>query len=404
MTIWLLAVIVLASTVGLGFRQGAIKAGFSFFGIIVGALLAVPLGRLLGRVLGMIGMKDPLLVWALGPVLVFILISIIFKVAAAPVHEKVDVYFKYKTGDLRQALWERLNHQLGLCVGVLNGTAYLILLVFLISVPSYMTYQVASGDKDPTWMRLLNRLGEDLQSTGMAKVARSINSIPQVDYDMADLVASLYRNPLAEARVSGYPAFLGLSELSEFQSLANDRDFTEAWQRQEPVATLMAKPSFLGIRNNPALLKTIWTTVEENQMDFRTYLATGKSPKYDPIQILGRWRFDVSAAIVAMRRAKPNIPSSEMVKMRKYMEAAFAKTRLVAKPDQQITIRDVPGLKAPGGGVPAGGLQTLQGQWQDLGGGKYQLTLSGMELPATVEGERLGIKANGMELVFNPEQ
>jgi hypothetical protein len=105
-----------------------------------------------------------------------------------------------------------------------------------------------------------------------------------------------------------------------------------------------------------------------------------------------------------MRRAKPNIPSSEMVKMRKYMEAAFAKTRLVAKPDQQITIRDVPGLKAPGGGVPAGGLQTLQGQWQDLGGGKYQLTLSGMELPATVEGERLGIKANGMELVFNPEQ
>ena len=403
MTTWLLAVIVLASVAGLGYRQGAVKVAFSFIGILVGALLAVPLGHLVGRLLGVVGVKDPLTVWALGPVIAFIIISIIFKVAAAPMQQKVDVYFKYKTGDLRQALWERLDHRLGLCLGVFNGAAYLVLLVFLISIPSYMTYQVASADKDPTWMRLLNRMGEDLQNTGMSKVARSINSIPQVDYDLADLLATLYRNPLAEARVSGYPAFLGLGELGEFQSMSNDRDFTEAWQRQEPVKTLLEKPSFQAIRNNPALLKTLWTTVEQNLTDFRVYLATGKSPKYDPIQILGRWRFDVSAAIVSMRRARPNIPSSEMVKVRRYMEAAFAKTRLVAKPDQQITIRDVPPLKGAASGTAAG-LQTLQGQWQDLGGGKYQLTLSGMELPATVEGERLGIKTDGMELVFNPEQ
>ncbi len=404
MTIWLLAVIVLASLAGLGYRQGAVRVGFSFVGIIVGALLAVPLGRLLGRLLGVVGMKDPVLVWALGPVLVFIIISIAFKVAAAPVFQKIDVYYRYKAGDLRQALWERLNHRLGLCLGLLNGAAYLVLLVFLLSVPSYLTYQVASDGKDPWWMRVLNRTGADLQSTGMSKVARSINSIPQVDYDMADLLATLYRNPLAEARVSGYPAFLGLAELGELQSLGNDREFTEAWQRQEPVGTLMAKPSFLAIRNNPTLLKTIWGTVESNMMDFRTYLATGKSPKYDPIQILGRWRFDVSAAIVSMRRARPNIPSSEMQKVRKYMEVAFAKTRLVAKPDKQITIWDVPGLKGQAGTAPPGGLQTLQGQWQDLDGGKYQLTFPGLELPATVEGRRLGIKAEGLELVFDPQE
>lgn len=403
MTIWLLAVIVLASLAGLGYRQGAVRVAFSFVGILVGALVAVPLGRLLGRLLGVLGIKDPLLVWALGPVLVFILVSIIFKVAAATVHQKVDVYFKYKTGDLRQALWERLSHRLGLCVGILNGAAYLVLLVFLISVPSYFTYQVSSGDKDPKWMRLLNKMGEDLQSTGMSKVARSLDSIPQVNYDMADLLATLYHNPLAEARVSGYPAFLGLAELGEFQGLANDREFTDAWQRQEPVGTLMEKPSFQGIRNNPALLKTIWTTVEENLTDFRTYLATGKSPKYDPMRILGRWRFDVNGAMMAMRRAKPNIPASEMLKMRKYVEAAFAKARLVAKPDKQITIRDVPNLKAQGGAA-IGGLQTLQGTWQDLDGGKYQLTFPGMELPATVEGERMAIKTDGLELVFNAEE
>src|SRR3974390_998681 len=153
MTIWLLAVIVLGSLAGLGYRQGGVKVGFSFIGILVGALVAVPLGHLVGRFLGVLGVKDPLMVWALGPIMVFILVSIIFKAGAVPVHEKVDVYFKYKAGDLRQALWERLNHRLGLCLGIFNGTSYLILLVFLLSVPSYMTYQVASGDRDPKWMR-----------------------------------------------------------------------------------------------------------------------------------------------------------------------------------------------------------------------------------------------------------
>lgn len=167
--------------------------------------------------------------------------------------------------------------------------------------------------------------------------------------------------------------------------------------------TLLDQASFQAVRNNPELLKTVWKTAADNMADLQTFLATGKSPKYDPIQILGRWRFDVSASIVALRRSKPNIPSSEMQKLRRYMDATFSKTRLVAKPDKQITIKDVPALKAQGGGLPSGPPQTLQGQWQDLDGGKYQLSLGGVDFPATVEGDRLVVKAE-MELVFTPEE
>src|SRR5262245_11952530 len=148
MTIWLLALILLGSCAGLGYRQGAIRVAFSFLGILLGALLAVPLGRPLGRLLGIVGLKDPLLVWPLGPVLCFILISIIFKVAAAAVHHKVDVHFKYNAGDLRLALWERLNRRLGLSLGLLNGTAYLILISFVIYAASYVTIQLASSEND----------------------------------------------------------------------------------------------------------------------------------------------------------------------------------------------------------------------------------------------------------------
>jgi hypothetical protein len=402
MTIWLLAFLLVASLAGVGYRQGAIRVAFSFLGIVVGALVAAPLGRFAGKVLIPLGIKDPLLVWALGPIIVFIVISAIFKGGALAVHQKVDVYFKYHAGDLRLALWERLNRRVGLCLGLLNGTAYAILLAFLIYVPSYATTQIASSDGDPKWLRILNTLGHDLHSSGMDKVARSIDSVPQINYEMADLGALIYRNPLAQARLSSYPPFLALAEIPEFLTLGSDLEFTKSWQRQDPLMALLENGNLQIIRHNPELLKLVWNTTEPNLSDLRTYLATGRSPKYDPVKILGRWRFDVGAAVAAMRRAKPNISSVEMQKMRRYLEAAYNKTRLVARPDNQVTLTDVPGLEPANPGASPG-LQTLKGQWKDLDT-RYMLSFSGLDLPATVEGDRLTIKSRGMDLVFNPEE
>src|SRR5579862_5126758 len=339
MTIWLLAVILLASVAGLGYRQGAIRVGFSFFGIIFGALLAVPLGRPLGRLLGLVGVKDPLLVWALGPILVFILFSVAFKIAAAAVHHKADVHYKYHAGDLRLALWERLNHRLGLCLGLLNGAAYFVLLSFVIYVPSYTTVQLASSENDPRWFRLLNVLGRDLHSTGFVKVARSVDSLPKEDFQMADLAALVYRNPLLEARLGNYPGFLGLGEQLEFQALGNDKELMQMWAGMQPIMSLLDNPKLQAIRQNPELLKAIWNTAEPDLNDVQTYLTTGKSPKYDPITILGRWRFDPNAALNAIRRTKPNISSQEMQRLRRFLEGAFGKTELIAKPDNQVTVR-----------------------------------------------------------------
>ena len=393
----------LASLAGLGFRQGAIRVGFSFFGILAGALLAVPLGRLVARVLAVVGIKDPLLLWALGPLIAFILISIAFKVAAAGVHHKVDVHYKYHAGDLRLALWERLNHRVGLCLGLVNGAAYLVLVAFVIYLFSYATVQVATSDADPKWMRLLNVLGRDLHATGFVKVARSIDSMPQKDYEMTDFGALIYRNPLAQARLRSYPAFLSLAELPEFQALGNDKDFTESWQRQDPIMSVLNQPTVLVIRHNPELLKSIWNTVEPDLADLRNYLQTDHSAKYDPIKILGRWQFDVSAAISALRRAKPNMASSQMQRIRKDMETAYGKTELVAKPDNSINLKNAPSLTALPGAAAATGSQSFQGQWQDANGGKYQLTLGGMELAGTVTGDRMNIKTAGAELVFTRE-
>ena len=106
-----------------------------------------------------LGVKNPVLVWLLGPVIVFVLISIAFKMGALPAHQKVDVHFKYHAGDLRLMLWERLSRRLGLCLGLLNAAAYLVLICFAFFVLSYWTFQMATPGEDTTAIKLLNRFG-----------------------------------------------------------------------------------------------------------------------------------------------------------------------------------------------------------------------------------------------------
>ena len=103
------------------------------------------------------GLKNPILAWVLAPLVVFLVISILFKFAGLMVHQKVDVHFKYHAGDLRLALWERLSRRLGLCLALVNGAVYLILISFVIYTFGYWTVQMASDDKDP-------KTGKDSQS------------------------------------------------------------------------------------------------------------------------------------------------------------------------------------------------------------------------------------------------
>ncbi len=180
--------------------------------------------------------------------------------------------------------------------------------------------------------------------------------------------------------------------------------------------TLMDNSRLHAIRENPDLLRSIWSTVEPNLEDVRTYLTTGRSPQYDSITILGRWKYDPNLALNAIRRAKPNISSLEMQRLRRIMEGAFSKSELIAKPDNQVILKNAPALKfspasvpipAPGpNGVvvvpPPPPVQTVQGQWKDANA-KYLLTIANQDLPTTVEADRLDMKADTSDWVFARE-
>lgn len=132
--------------------------------------------------------------------------------------------------------------------------------------------------------------------------------------------------------------------------------------------------------------------------DLGAFLETGKSPKYSQEQILGRWNFDPRAALISVRRAKPNISWSEMQRVKQWMQTTFSKTSLIAMPDHHVILKNVPQLGQAS--APGAALQTLQGQWTALLESKYQISVNSQDLAGVVEGERLTIKWTGTDLVF----
>jgi hypothetical protein len=368
------------------------------------------------------GMINPVLLWVVGPIIVFLAVLTVFKIIGVVVHRKVDVFYKYKAGDLRMSLWNRLNARLGACLGMANATVYLTLISLPIYVLSYSTAQTMSGDQVAWTVKLLNIAGNNLQTSGMSKIAAAIDPMPGVYYEAADLVGLIYHNDLLEARLSRYPAFLSLGELPEFQTIANDTAFTELRQRQPPIMDILHHSDVQAILKNTDLLTRIWNTVAPNLKDLEAFLRTGVSEKYDSERILGRWDFNVNRALGVSRQLKPNMGSIEMRRLKLAMSLEFAKTTLVATLDKNVYIKNIgklqfappapgqggrgakPGAPSLAGMIPQiSGTENFQGQWSS-DGASYKMAIQDHgTFDAVVEGDELRITGYQFPMVFDRE-
>ena len=401
MTIWILALVLLAASIALGHKLGAINAAFTFAGIVFAALLATTVGKLFKPLLPHLGFHNETMVWAIAPIVAFVVVMILFRTAGFFVHHKIEMYYKYKAGDLRLALWQRLNTRLGACIGTLNGTAYLVLISFLIYNFSYWTAQIAPSDNESRSTRLVNRMGQDLQSTGLDKAARSLVTMPENYYKMADLAGLIAQNPQLSDRLGRYPAFLSLVERDDVQQLVSNNDFTNAWNSHAAMGQLLNDPQVKTVLQNNELLNIVWATTQTNLDDLTAYLQTGKSPKYDSQTILGRWDFNVNTTIAMLRQAQPNMRASEMKAVRALWTQGFADTTFVAGADGQAFLKSLPDFKKQ---PPT--LDTWKGSWTP-NDTNYDLSLSSngenKSMTAQTTGGRLTLKDDKNTLIFDRE-
>ena len=401
MFIWILALVLLAACIALGHKLGAINAAFTFVGIVFAALLAVPLGSLLKHLLPHIGIHNETMLWTIAPILAFVAVLAIFKAMGFFVHRKVAVFYKYKAGDLRLALWERLNARLAACVGTLNGTAYLVLISFVIFNFSYWTAQIAPADEETRTTKFINHLGKDLESTGLAKVGHALVTMPDNFYKVADLGGLISQNPQLSDRLGRYPAFISLFERDDLQQLAESPDFTNAWNSHAPMGQILNEPAVQSLLQNNELMDVVWVSVQTNLDDLTVYLKTGKSPKYDAESILGRWDFNIRTTVAMLRQARPNISASEMRAIRALWTQSFADTTFVAGGDGQAFLKNLPNFqKQP----PA--QETWKGSWT-LNGTNYDLSIASngenKSMTAQTSDARLTLKDDKNVLIFDRE-
>jgi hypothetical protein len=400
MSIWILAVLVLAILALAGWRQGGIQAAFSFAGILLGALLAAPVGRLFHPLLPHLGASDPIMAWALAPLCGFILISILFTSIGFKVNRQVEVFYKHKAGELRQAMWLRLNTRLGICVGLLNGTAYFILICFVIFNLTYLTTQVAVAANQPFMIRTANEMGHDLEAAGLSRAAAAVGSLPPQYYKLADLAGFLMQNPSTASRFVNYPGLSSLWERDDMQSLVTDPTLTNVLASGGSISDVLNEQSVQDFLKNKELTKTVEDAVVTNLDDLTTYLQTGKSAKYnDPI--IGNWTFNVRVTLAWWRQSQPKIQPMEMLAIRNLWTKAYEATTVLVTGDHQVFVSNFPQFKVQPNQPLTFDEQNWKGDWSNDDGTNYTLHISfnGTDkyLSATADDLRLTVK-DGKEM------
>lgn len=400
--IWILALLVLAAGVGMGMRLGVIPTTFSFVGIVVGTMFAGLLAKLFGPLLTHMGLRDsPVLVWALAPIVGFFFVYALIMAAGFEVHRRVSVYYRYKAGDLRLGLWERLDNRLGACMGVLAGASWLVLISFVIYNISFWTAQIAPSDNEAKMVRLVNNLGEGLQSTGMDKAARAVGDMPDTFYKTADFAGFLAQNQALTPRLANYPAFISIAERDDMQSLAQDSTLSGEMDRGASLNEILNESQVQGLLKNTNLVSTVWNIVQTDMDDITNYLISGTSQKYGSEKLVGRWSFDLVPAMAAFREANPKVRPNEMKAIRVLWSQAFTNTTFVAGTDNQAFLKNVPDLTAKQPGTVT---STWKGQWSETADASYDVSLSynGQTESAnvTTDGLRLTLKMGDKVYVF----
>ena len=408
MTIWILAILLMVLAALAGWRQGAIRASISFGGILIAALLATSAGKLFSLLLPMLGVTNPITLWAVSPACGFALVLTVFKVIAQSVHRKVEVFYKYQAGDLRQTLWERLNSRLGICVGLLNGSVYFILVSFIFFNLAYLTFQTSKAEtmtSQPIAVRLVNDLGTNMVSSGFSRTASAVGTLRPEFYQLSDLAGFLAQNSQAAHRLVDYPGLASLWERAEMQPLVQDSSLTNAIMTGAAVSTVLNLPSVQDFLYNKKLSQSVWGIVQTNFDDITNYLATGKSPKFDGEKIIGHWEFNPAVTFAWMRQDRPRMSNKEVLAMRAMVFQNYAQTRLLVTGDNQIFVRSLPRVH-PGatGQPPTVELNDWKGDWSN-DGKTYTLhvTLGTEEkfLTGTTEGIRLTVKDGRSTYIFD---
>lgn len=332
MLIWTTAIVVIALLGVSSYYKGAIRSMVSLIGLFVAIALALPLAPHLRPLVPKLGLVHPVWPYVVPPVIVFVVIALIFVGIGFLVHHKVAMHYKYATDDYTRVRWERLNRKLGLCVGILAGGIYTVLIGLGVYIFGYPAVQV-TNDTSPQGQRMLSQARQQLTTTGLDKSVSALDPMPDNYYLISDLVGLVYNNNSLHERLANYPAFLEFGERQEFKDIVTDTEIMGGLQTQAPVIPIANNPKILGLIENAEIMDKLR---QIDLKDLYRYLETGNSAKFQEEPILGRWRINVADTYILARRQNPDMTSKQMAAIKTLLAVWLRGYTLMATPEKNV--------------------------------------------------------------------
>lgn len=417
MTIWILALILFGIMGALGRQVAGIRMGISFIGAVVALFVAGPLAPHVRTALGAMGFKDPVTVWMLAAPLAFLGVTLIFNSIAVTAYLKIGSYYKHRAPDDVRMRFERVESQLGMCVGLMSAVVYLIAGSAYVYHLGYVTKQVESPSDNPMWLKLVNKMREDLASSSFDRVAASVTTASPKLYQTADLIGLLYHNKELQGRLPDYPLFMSLAESADLVTLVTNENFAVLLPVQTNVSLILKDPTADQIMAHPEVQRVL---NELDLADLTAFLKTGRSEKYAAEPMVGKWQIDLAGTVKQFARGNPKVGLNETRRLQAILRLKMFDYHLVTTPDQKVFVKStqkaLPAFTSLLGPVfapprqyppmPTNMPPTLYtGTWKKEGD-KYQasITVDGAEKSgdvAFIEGGKLAASVGANTLVFN---
>ena len=352
MLIWVVAVVLVGGFGLLGHQTGAIRWGIGFIGAALGLALAGIAGGVVSAGLAMMGVKDYIDLALLPGVIVFSLLTIIFLVIGVAAHRPVELFFKYRSDEPTRAAFERMNQAIGLFVGLISGICVFFSVGNFVYRQGYLITQVTSDNGEATPVRYIAQLRGEMESTGWARTFAAMDNSPAKYYEVSDILGILHANPLVQGRAENYPPFLALGAQQEFAEIGSDAEFLKLSQSKPALSAMLNHPKAAAVLFSPTLRETF---AKVDLKDFRKYLETGISPRYEDEKILGRWRMDPGTVFTQLKRERLNLSPAEMRSIRTALGPILSGATLVAYTDGRFSIKIAPPAAPVAAANPEGG-------------------------------------------------
>ncbi|MBL9174805.1 MAG: CvpA family protein [Verrucomicrobiales bacterium] len=348
MLTWLLAVVLVGGFAALGMQLGGIRAAVAFIGALIGLALATTLGGVIAPILPKLGAISFTWLLVLPAVIGFAIVWLISVGVGFAAHRPVELHFKYKEDDPTRQAFEKMNKAIGVFVGMLTGVCVFLAVGKPIYSQGYLTTQT-SGDAEPSPIGHVNSLRRGMAETGWDKTFSALDRTPAKFNSVADLMGLIYANPALTNRLVEYPPFLALFERPDVTEVFTDTDYLKLLQDQAGFSALINHPRTQGYLNNPEILEVVKSV---DLADLKSFLETGKSPKFDEERILGRWRTDMGAINTDARRRRVNMALADLKNLRQVLNLLLGEANMTVYPDHRFVLR-VPPPQLPTAPAPA---------------------------------------------------